>query len=311
MPYRIAESDRMARLLDAYDTVRSREHALSEFFWESAERIARGGIAVAESVLAPESARRLVAQREAWKKNIVEAGAIAKWNARRQDDALTQLEAYRAALDAAIGSAAVLESALGRVDDDEIPEPSFRWHPWPGAFPPSVTREICTFALAHDDEPRIAREGSRSVLRFSDEDMPVLLTVISPAEAQLAAISPDVAMRTSVSHLAPRIRVRPARWGDAVFASLGRRDFDLGAEDLDSLLHVVASPEARPILGSERFVRAMRVLARRDVPSVIVENGLATVRWRFEPDRDALDAALNVLRLVRGRLQSCRLLRVG
>jgi hypothetical protein len=241
---------------------------------------------------------------------------VGQWGGDRQDRAISELEAYRLALEEAIGNASTLEDMLGRVaGDDEIKTPSFRFRPWSGELAETVVRELRSFALAHHSgranaslEPRLL-EG-RTVVRFRADAVPVVLAVLSPSEARLADVSPDVAMRTSVSHLVPRIRIRPAKWGDAIVASLGRRDVEIDAEDLDSLLHITASSEARPVLTSDRMRKSLRVLVRRDVPSVIVENGLATVRWRFEPDRDALEAALHILRLARAETTSCRLLKI-
>lgn len=317
MAYRIAGAERVERLLNAYDIVRSREHELSEFFWESAERIARGSILAAESILTREHLKALVLHHRAWSATTIEPGVVSKWAEERLTSVLSELESYRRSLDSAITQAETLERALGLVQDN-IPEPEFRWHPrlrrdneWHGGFAPSVFSSISLFARALDSSAHVIVDRARAVVWFEAEDVPIVLAVLSPSEFGLSVVSPDVAMRTTVSHLVPRIRLRPANFGDVLASSFGRRDVQIGAEDLDSLLHIEASPEARSILEGEPMHRNLRLLARRDVPSLIVESGLATVRWRFEPDDDSLDAALQILKNVRSRSTSCRLLRVG
>jgi hypothetical protein len=232
------------------------------------------------------------------------------------------LEAYRDALDQAIALAPSLEVER-RVVPDAAPDPRPLRAPEPWVLPGfETTRVQSACDWLHDRvrgvftrlDPRAAVEtlGRLAMrVRFRSRGAPLSLL----CEMRLRGDVPtecDMALATSVSSGTPALRLRPWTWTDALAKSMRLvRDMDVGDEEFDALFLVDAAREAARRLLSFDVRSGLRALSYYDMPTMEIGDGMALLRWSFEPNVTSIDAAARSLSGVRGATFDTPLLHPG
>lgn len=221
------------------------------------------------------------------------------------------LEAYREALDQAIALAPSLEVER-RVVPDAAPDPRLLRAPEPHALAGFGAAAHLHSAYTWMEErlhgifarldPRASVEtlGRLAVrVRFRSRGVPLSLL----CEMRMRGDVPsecDMALATSVSSGTPALRLRPWTWTDALGKSLFLvRDVDVGDDEFDALFLVDSAREAARRLLSFDVRSSLRALSYYDMPTLEVGDGMALLRWSFEPNISSIDAAARSLSGVR------------
>lgn len=199
--------------------------------------------------------------------------------------------AYAAALDEAIALAPEIERRLAAMPTEPpVLEPS-------GVLAPSLlggrTRAhelaryesvVAATVRRHDERASVERVAGAAVrATFCAAGCPFACLVELVSLRRSTPVT-AITVATGVPLAAPRVHVRS-----------GSCDLGLDEPAFEGLFQVmVGSFSAQRVLG--RDVRAALLeIARDDVPMLIVDRGVARLRWTFEPTRAALDAAVRVL----------------
>jgi hypothetical protein len=223
---------------------------------------------------------------------------------------LEALEALEGALDEAIALAPGLEDAYLELPDTapELPVRERRWSirlelPW---MRRTMDREVGMLwgklkrLLLKTDpaaELRWSIHAFQGRFRASGDPFSIVAEIHALDKSPLEV---DFAVATSVARGAPRISVAPEGWaGSVAKAFVTQRDAVVGDDEFDGLFSVKATErDVRRVLTRE--VRAaLLALAHFDVPRMTIEEGEAVLRWCFEPEARALDAAVRALSAVR------------
>jgi hypothetical protein len=235
--------------------------------------------------------------------------AFASRAAARSAEAVAAAEhaalAYVAALDEAIALAPEIEQRLVEVPDGAPTlEPT-------GAFAPSMLGKrvggrdlraleivVATTVRRHDDRALVERCGGaavRATFRAGGCPLACLAEVVG-----VRGVTPVTAITvaTGVPLGAARLVVRP-----------GRCDLGLDEPAFEGLFLVSVGSFAAQQALSRDVRAALLEIAHDDVPTLLVERGLATLRWSFDPTRASLDAAVRVLAPLRSIAVSVSLLR--
>src|SRR5262249_21357670 len=110
----------------------------------------------------------------------------------------------------------------------------------------------------------------------------------------------DLVLATSMPRGAPRLCLQPETWGDSILNALylhrGQREID--HDRMGGLFTIHAECDAGTRLLTAEVRAALIEVARCDVPTLRVEDGVATLRWSFEPE-PGFDAALRALAALR------------
>jgi hypothetical protein len=233
------------------------------------------------------------------------------------------LEAYRDALDQAIALAPTLEVER-RVVPDAAPDPRPLRTPQPRALGGLTERTHLQSAChwLHERlrgvfaklDPRAGVEmlGALAMrVRFRARGVPLSLL----CEMRMRGDVPtecDMALATSVSSGTPALKLRPWTWTDALAKSmLLVRDVDVGDDEFDALFLVDAAREAARRLLSFDVRNGLRALSYYDMPTLEVGDGMALLRWSFEPNVTSIDAAARSLSGVRAATFDTPLLHPG
>lgn len=221
------------------------------------------------------------------------------------------LEAYQEALDQAIALAPSLEVER-RALPDAAPDPRPLRAPEPHVLPSfgdaNGVQAACDWlqdrvrSIFTKLDPRAAVEafGRLAVrVRFRSRGVPLSLL----CEMRMRGDVPsecDMALATSVSAGTPALRLRPWTWTDALGKGLRLvRDVDIGDEEFDALFLIDSAREAARRLLSFDVRSGLRALSYYDMPTLEVGEGMALLRWSFEPNMTSIDAAARSLSGVR------------
>lgn len=282
--YRDVHDGIRARLAELAARIRERERELTDAFWTNLEPYVRERLADLRKALGLIGAESL--------------DALAR--------AEVLLSAYAAELEGWLSRARELEEQWletpSDVDDPPaVPESGPRLSATDGeAFLSSFVAAIREGA--HDDVELVADGWWSCVARFRRREAPFVLraSAIPAKNGQLG----DVAMQlvTSVARATPPLLVRHESLLMAVTKAMGRRDdLAVGDASFDGLFLVQgASADARRVLVPK--VRALLLaLAHFDVPTLEIDppHRTASLTWFFEPDAEAIDAAVRTLSVIR------------
>jgi hypothetical protein len=229
------------------------------------------------------------------------------------DDALSAIDALTRCL-------AALDEALDGIDDPSLPwnRPSREWpalgFPWMRALDPSVA-EATSAALGDEAQRALAQTVSAIArrmdpgatldavhlpgarVRFRAEGAPMVLDVWS-VEGGGFWSGPRVllGLLTTARRSAPRLVLRPAG------AGLGRsgRGAVTGDPDFDGRFVWEGEPGATDVLRDPELRRGLATVSLDDVPTLAVDDGLASLRWAFAPTSRSVGAATAALCIVRG-----------
>lgn len=165
---------------------------------------------------------------------------------------------------------------------------------------------LAAFLAGRGLDVPLERIGYRALrARFVAGDTPIALLIELGYDSRRV---PEVhfGLRTTVRRALPKLTLAPETWGHAFPKMLGLlRDRSVGHEAFDTLF-LVDTDEPEDALVLDDGVRAALLgLAHFDVPQLVVEQGLATLRFWFASEVRVLEAALGVLaalRAVRPRL---------
>ena len=283
---------------DAGDATRSR---VDELRREVAERIARvkGDLMAALPGPLGERVRTLAAS----------ASASAD-TPEAQRRLMESLEALRDALDEAIRIAPELEATCRELPE-EAPELPVRERRWALALAlPGAKRRLARevgglwgklkrIVLKEDPSAELTWTIHAFRGRFHAAGEPFSI-VAEIRELDRDPLEVDMAVATSVARAAPRMSVEPTSWTDSFLgAFVSRRDASVGDDGFDSLFRIDADErDARRVLTAD--VRAaLLAIGHYDLPQLTVGDGQAVLRWRFEPQARAIQAAVSALSRVR------------
>jgi hypothetical protein len=110
----------------------------------------------------------------------------------------------------------------------------------------------------------------------------------------------DVTVQTTVPRVFGVVRLSPQGFGSELLIGLGlKRDIKLGEREFDGYFVIQGhEPTVRAVL-DEEVRRHLLDIAKDDIPSLILDKGLATLRWHFEPSDRCLRAAIAALKQIR------------
>ncbi len=111
----------------------------------------------------------------------------------------------------------------------------------------------------------------------------------------------DMTVQTTVPGLFGDLQLSPQGFGAEVLIALRlKQDIKMEHSEFDGYFVVKGDVDtARAVLTDE--VRAsLLVIAKEDIPLLVVSRGLATLLWRFEPNLLSMKAAIEALSAIRG-----------
>ncbi|MEZ4410835.1 MAG: hypothetical protein R3A52_30790 [Polyangiales bacterium] len=117
---------------------------------------------------------------------------------------------------------------------------------------------------------------------------------------QRGCVEPCLALATSVRRGAPRARLRPEQSAELLARVIRRAHGSYtGDRTFDAFFVLEGDADAQRWFMDEPLRRSLLLIAGDDVPTLEVESGVATLRWRFEPRPATMEAAVAVLAAVR------------
>ncbi len=283
--YRDAHLGIRARLRELEARIRDREAEVTDAFWESLDAEVRAHLA------------RL-------KASVGKIDATSLDELAAAEGALSQ---YASTLDALIRQLPAVEEEWREVPADVADPPDIRPRPWALRFDAEGAHQAeRLFEAAVRERDRAAeimapRRGAM-LARFRDRDAPFALRgqVISDNNGNVV----DVALHlvTSISRATPPLSLRHETMLHAFGKVLGvKREVDVGDDSFDGLFFVESTKDAVERLLPPQVRAQLMALARYDIPTLVVDPRAqtASLRWRFEPNAKALDAAVRVLASIR------------
>lgn len=224
---------------------------------------------------------------------------------------LEALESYESALREAHGRVPGLLAAAARIPDelyDPVPAEVRRS---PRGWAERRRTRLQPLVTVLDGVAQVVEldpdEGVGLRCRFRSAGVPVSLLVQPARGGELLQLA------TNVPAGLPALRAGPRSFAHSWFLSpLGLvRDDELGHSQFDEAFVVdVRARQAAQVLTPE-VRRALLAVAACDVPVLQVGEGLALLRWRYEPTAAALEAAVCALAGIRAATPRLRLLRDG
>ena len=285
--YRDAQGAVWARLRALENDVTDRESRVTPAFWSSlpAELSRRLGALRAEASPSRESLDALLAAQQS-------------------------LEAYREALDAALERLPELETAWNALPDTApLPDPGVKLVAGEGLTSGIVVavsllgERLRTVTRRHDRGAVVEPLGDVAyAARFAAAGTPLALVSagVGTSWQPRRAVSARVAVATSIRRGTPAVAVRPEGLADGFARAFRlRRTVALGDPEFDAFFQVEGPTDAARAVLVPAVRAALLMIAREDVPSLVVGHGVATVSWSFEPTSDSVDAALRALTAIR------------
>lgn len=275
-----------ARLAELEARIREREAEVTTAFWESLDD------AVRENMLAERDAIELV-----------DGNATLEELARAEQ----LLAAYLDDLERFIARLPAIEEEWHAMPD-EVADPPARRDPWPLGLPTAaewnaMERKLLSIVRERDRDATVVKDGARTcIARFHDKGCPFALraTAYSNGNGQVAEVA--MWLVTSVPRAMPRLLVRHETLVMSVGKVLGlKHEIEVGEPSFDGLFLIEGPPEAVARLLVPSLRMQLLVLSRFDIPTLEIDppRRVASIRWRFEPQAKALDAAVRVLASIR------------
>jgi hypothetical protein len=168
----------------------------------------------------------------------------------------------------------------------------------------ALERAFSAVVRERDRDAVIVLDRRRSLLaRFRDRGAPYALRATAYTNGNGGQIA-EVGMWlvTSVARGAPRLLVRHESLVMSFGKALGiKHEVEVGEPSFDGLFLIEGAKEAALRLLSPNVRGHLMTLARYDVPTLEIHppHRIAELRWRFEPQAKALDAAVRVLSAIR------------
>lgn len=234
----------------------------------------------------------------------------------------TGLDDALAAIDALEQCRAALDDALAAIDDPTRPWnlPATGWpdvaFPWmreldaslaglSDADPDGEARRVLAarvLDIARRLDPAVELDaahpaGARARFRVGGAPM-VLDAWTAQGGGFWSGARVEVGLLTTARRSAPRLVLRPE-----AAAGLGRsgRSAVTGDPDFDGRFVWEGEPGATSTLQHPELQRGLRLVSLDDVPTLTLDDGLASLRWSFSPTVRSVGAAVAVLRWVRDR----------
>lgn len=284
--YRDAHVGIRARLADLEGRIRDRESEVTPAFWDSLDDKVR---------------EEMRSEREAIE--LVDPGATLEELARAEQ----LLSAYLDDLERLIARLPAIEEQWHELPDD-VDDPPARRDPWPLGLPTTeewnaMERKLVATVRDRDRHATVTKDGARTcIARFRDKDCPFALraTAYTNGNGQIAEVG--MTLVTSVPRAMPRLLVRHETLVLSVGKVLGlKHEIEVGEPSFDGLFLIEGAPEAVTRLLVPPVRMQLMVLSRFDIPTLEIDppRRLASIRWRFEPQPKALDAAVRVLAAMR------------
>ncbi|MBS2013150.1 MAG: hypothetical protein JST00_09700 [Deltaproteobacteria bacterium] len=284
--YRDAQVGIRARLADLEARIREREAEVTTAFWEN---------------LDDELRERMLSEREAVE--LVHARATFEELARAEQ----LLAAYLDELERLIAALPAMEEEWHELPD-EVADPPARRDPWPLGLPTreewlTMERRFLATVRERDRNATVVKDGARTcIARFRDKDCPFALRATAYSDTSGQVDEVGMCLVTSVPRAMPRLLVRHETLVLSVGKALGlKHELEVGEPSFDGLFLIEGSPEAVTRLLVPAVRAQLLVLSRFDVPTLEIDppHRVASIRWRFEPQPKALDAAVRVLAAIR------------
>lgn len=284
--YRDAHVGIRARLADLEVRIRDRESEVTPAFWDSLDDKVR---------------EEMRSEREAIE--LVDPGATLEELARAEQ----LLSAYLDDLERLIARLPAIEEQWHELPDD-VDDPPARRDPWPLGLPTTeewnaMERKLLATVRDRDRDAVVIKDGARTcIARFRDKSCPFALraTAYTNGNGQIAEVG--MTLVTSVPRAMPRLLVRHETLVLSVGKVLGlKHEIEVGEPSFDGLFLIEGAPEAVTRLLVPPVRMQLMVLSRFDIPTLEIDppRRLASIRWRFEPQPKALDAAVRVLAAMR------------
>lgn len=231
------------------------------------------------------------------------------------DDALVAIDALERCREA-------LDAALAALDDPHgpwnIPSPDWPrvYYPWMRTLDPWLAG-LSSAELSEDDEQSLAQRvgdiarrfdegatlermhqrGARA--RFRAGGAPVVFDAWSVQGGGFwSGARVEVGLLTTARRSAPRLVLRP----ESSAGGFGRsgRGAATGHADFDARFVWEGEPGATAVLQRREVQRGLLEVCIDDVPTLMLDEGMASLRWTFGPTVRSVTAAVTVLRLLRG-----------
>ena len=175
-----------------------------------------------------------------------------------------------------------------------------------------MERKLVATVRDRDRHATVIKDGARTcIARFRDKDAPFALraTAYTNGNGQIAEVG--MTLVTSVPRAMPRLLVRHETLVLSVGKVLGlKHEIEVGEPSFDGLFLIEGAPEAVTRLLVPPVRMQLMALSRFDIPTLEIDppRRLASIRWRFEPQPRALDAAVRVLAAMRETTPDLRFL---
>lgn len=283
--YRDAAPRIDARIGEVRIDIAEREARLDSTFW---------------AAIAPEAARRLADL------------AFAASRAPRSPEDFARVEeatlAYRDALDDAIAriprfvaDALVVPDHVPDLDEQALGPRRAIAHGRSRDAYAALATSITRLVKRQDPAAAVVPLPSHGLrVRFRARGAP--LSLLAGLQTTRTGFGPEflLLLATSVARMAPRLRLQPETWGDSMLNALHlHRAREVERDGFDGMFTMQGDADARALLLTAPARAALLEVARCDIPTLVVEDGVATLRWSFDP-APAFDAAVRALTAIRG-----------
>jgi hypothetical protein len=219
------------------------------------------------------------------------------------------LAAYCAALKDTIAREPAVDAAY-RAMPDSVPDPPPRtqpkvglwWSPEDEAELSSMVNDLTAQLRRAHADVRVVKTGVLSrIVRFRADGSgaagaPFSLRLELPGEARPFCFL--LTLATSVPRAMPRLLLRPEGFLEGLFRSFGVRQHEVGDLAFDGLF-VIDGPASSARLLTPAVRAALLELAFFDIPRLVVEGGVATLAFSFDPTPACIGAAVRALLRVR------------
>jgi hypothetical protein len=190
---------------------------------------------------------------------------------------------------------------------DETPDPPTEAQAWCFGWPTreeadGLARSFRAIVRERDPHAEIIEGRTSWLARFRDDGAPFALraTAQTLGNGQIGEVA--MCLVTSVRRATPRLLVKHETLVLSFGKALGlKREVEVGEPSFDGLFLVEGEEESALRLLGPSMRAWLLALARFDVPTLEIDppRRVAGIRWRFQPDPKALDAAVRVLASVR------------
>ena len=185
--------------------------------------------------------------------------------------------------------------------------------PWLALAPmdgPRALERVPTLLREIDQEAQVTVVSRRSFVldaRFHHHAVPVVLRV-QPFVGGQNNGELELVMATTVRRSTPALDLRPLAWLHSLTTMLGvHRDVFVGDDDFDNRFLVQCEADQAPRLLPPTVRSELLRIAKFDVPSLVVGEGKAVLRWLYDCTLPPIEAGARVLAHLRGIRRRVRL----